>query len=93
MTGDPFVVVGPTRPEVTLQRVGKEAILHDAASGRAHVINGSAARVWELIDGRSMDDLVRDFAEPYGRPPDEVRGDVERVIDGFRRLGLLAEPA
>lgn len=91
MSGDGPVVVGPTRPDVTLQRVGREAILHDAAAGKAHVINASAARVWELCDGRSLDDLVRTFAEPYGRTPDEVRPDVERVIEGFRRLGLLPE--
>lgn len=91
--GDPIVVVGPTRPDVTLQRVGNEAILHDASAGKAHVINASAARVWELCDGRSMDDVVRTFAEPYGRRPDEVRADVEGVIEGFRRLGLLAEPS
>ena len=90
MAGDP-AVVGPARGDVTLQRVGREAILHDAGTGRAHVINASAARVWELCDGRSMEDLVRAFAEPYGRPPDEVRDDVARVIDGFRGLGLLAE--
>ena len=86
-------MVGPTRSDVTLQRVGKEAILHDAAAGRTHVINATAARVWELCDGRSMDDLLRTFAEPYGRQPEEVRADVERVIDGFRQLGLFAEPA
>lgn len=93
MSRDGPVRVGQTRPDVTLQRVGREAILHDAAAGRAHVINASAARVWELCDGRSMDDLVRTFAEPYGRMPDEVRPDVERVIEGFRQLGLLFEPA
>ena len=91
MPGDAVVVVGPTRPDVTLQRVGREAILHDAGAGKAHVINASAARVWELCDGRSMDELVRAFAEPYGRSPDEVRPDVERVIEGFRQLGLFAE--
>jgi hypothetical protein len=93
MPGDGLVAVGPTRPDVTLQRVGREAILHDAGTGQAHVINASAARVWELCDGRSMDDLMRTFAEPYGRTVDEVRPDVERVIQGFRQLGLLAEPA
>jgi PqqD family protein of HPr-rel-A system len=93
MPGDGLVVVGPTRPDVTLQRVGREAILHDARAGKAHVINSSAARVWELCDGRSMDELVRSFAEPYGRTPDEVRADVERTIESFRRLGLLPEPA
>jgi PqqD family protein of HPr-rel-A system len=92
MWGEHRAVVGPTRPDVTLQRVGREAILHDARSGQAHVINASAARVWELCDGRSMDDLLQAFAEPYGRTADDVRGDVERVLDGFRELGLL-EPA
>jgi hypothetical protein len=93
MPGDGPVAVGPTRPDVTLQRMGREAILHDAGAGKAHVINASAARVWELCDGRAMDDLLRAFAEPYGRSPDDVRADVERVVAGFRQLGLLAEPA
>ena len=93
MPGDGSAPVGPTRPDVTLQRVGREAILHDAAAGKAHVINAPAARVWELCDGRAMDDLLRAFAEPYGRAPDDVRADVERVLTGFRQLGLLAEPA
>jgi hypothetical protein len=91
MADDAVVQVGPTRPDVSMQRVGREAILHDAGQGRAHVINASAARVWELCDGRSMDDLLVAFAEPYGRTPDEVRPDVERVLEGFRRLGVFAE--
>ena len=69
MPGDPFVVVGPTRPEVTLQRVGKEAILHDAASGRAarHQL-GSAARVWELMRRASRWTISSaTFAAPFGR--------------------------
>ena len=32
--------------DVTLQRVGNEAILHDQRNGRAHVLNATAARVW-----------------------------------------------
>lgn len=78
-----------SRPDVTLQRVGREAILHDDRAGQAHVINASAARVWELCDGRSFEEVVASFAEPYGLGPDAVRADVERVIDGFDRLGLL----
>ena len=77
------------RTDVTLQHVGREAILHDARAGQAHVINASAARIWELCDGRPLDALVLAFAEPYGRPPDEVRADVERVLAGFADLGLL----
>jgi hypothetical protein len=38
-----------------------------------------------------MDDLVVAFAEPYGRSPDELRPDVERVVAKFAELGLLAD--
>lgn len=81
------------RPDVALQEVGREAILHDARDGQAHVINGSAARVWKLCDGRSMDDIVAAFAASYERTPASVRTDVERVVAKFRELGLLVEPA
>jgi hypothetical protein len=82
---------GPiARPDVTLQQVGREAILHDAANGKAHVINGSAARLWELCDGRPLDDLVNAFAGLYGRAPETVADDVGRTLAGFRAMGLLA---
>lgn len=90
-TGEPAKVAG--RPDVALQEVGREAILHDARDGKAHVINGSAARVWKLCDGRSMDDVVAAFAASYDRSPASVRADVERVVAKFRELDLLIETA
>lgn len=91
MAADPGPTAVRARSDVTLQRVGREAILHDSAGGQAHVINDAAARVWELLDGRPLDALLTAFGEPYGRGPQEVRSDVERVVRGFRDLGLLVE--
>lgn len=91
MTADSGSVDAIAREDVTLQRVGREAILHDARSGQAHVINASAARVWELCDGRGMGELLTAFAEPYGLAPDAVRADVERILARFRDLGLLTD--
>ena len=90
--GDVRTTSTSARPDVTLQRVGREAILHDGRAGQAHVINESAARVWELCDGRPLDALLSAFAAPYGLGSDDVRADVERVLTGFDDLGLL-EPA
>lgn len=92
MTADPVASRSVGRTDVTLQRVGREAILHDARSAQAHVINASAARVWELCDGRPMDELLASFAEPYGLAPEAVSADVERVLAGFRDLGLMSDP-
>ena len=78
------------RPDVTLQRVGKEAILHDGRNGQAHVINATAAQLWELCDGRPLDDLVAAFAALYGREPQTVAEDVRRTLARFEALGLLS---
>ena len=90
MTIDDRPTAGPiARSDVTLQQVGREAILHDGANGKAHVINGSAARLWELCDGRPLDDLLTAFAGLYGRQPETVADDVGRTLAGFRAMGLL----
>lgn len=78
------------RDEVSLQVVGREAILHDRRLGRAHVINASAAHIWELCDGRDGESIVSSFAALYERGPDDVRADVERVLASLRELDLLA---
>ena len=61
------------RGEVSLQEVGREAILHDRRLGKAHVINGSAARIWELCDGRDLESIITTFGGLYGRSADDVR--------------------
>ena len=78
-------------PEVMLQRVGNEAILHDRRNGRAHVINQAAARIWELCDGQAdLDQIVAAFAADYGLAPAEVRDDVIYILGKFRELRVLA---
>ena len=78
-------------PEVTLQRVGNEAILHDRRNGRAHVINQTAARIWELCDGQAdVEQIVAAFAAGYELAPADVRDDVHYILAKFRDLQVLA---
>jgi hypothetical protein len=81
----------PTRREgVTLQRVGPEAILYDKPNGRAHVINNSAARLWELCDGRAaVGEITAAFAKSYAMPVSDVQADVIATLAVFRDLGVL----
>lgn len=79
-------------PDVTLQHVGKEAILYDRRGGQAHVINDSAARVWELCDGQTtLNDIVNAFAAMYGLPPADIHDDVVSIMTSFAELHVLAE--
>jgi hypothetical protein len=76
--------------EVSLQRVGNEAILHDRRNGQAHVINQSAARIWELCDGhKTLDEIVSAFAAAYDMPAPAVRDDVVYILAKFRELRVL----
>ena len=75
---------------VSLQRVGQEAILHDRSNGRAHVINESAAQVWDLCNGRNtLDQIVSAFAAAYQLPASDVREDVEYILTRFHDLRVL----
>jgi PqqD family protein of HPr-rel-A system len=76
--------------DVSLQRVGQEAILHDRRNGRAHVINESAARIWELCDGQhTLDQIVSTFAADYALPAADVQADVQDILAKFRELRVL----
>jgi hypothetical protein len=77
-------------PDVTLQRVGQEAILNDRRNGNAHVINESAARIWELCDGHSsLDQIVSAFAASYNVAVSVVQEDVSYILTKFRELRVL----
>ena len=76
--------------DVSLQRVGQEAILHDRRNGRAHVINESAAQIWELCDGQStLDHIVSSFAAAYALPAADVQADVQYILAKFHELRVL----
>ena len=76
--------------DVSLQRVGQEAILHDRRNGRAHVINESAAQIWELCDGQnSLEQIVSAFAAAYALPAADVQADVQYILAKFHELRVL----
>lgn len=76
--------------DVTLQRVGQEAILYDRGHGRAHVINASAAHIWELCDGSAtQDEITEAFAASYDMPTSAVYDDVAKILATFRELQVL----
>jgi hypothetical protein len=81
----------PTRrADVTLQRVGQEAILYDRRNRRAHVLNDSAARIWELCDGHAtLEEITEAFASAYTMPASAVYADVVRILTTFRELQVI----
>lgn len=83
------------RSNVLVTRTGGEALLVDEAGGNVHVVNHTAARLWELCDGNpTVAQLVESMASAYGVTVDSVREDVQAIVRTFSDLGLLElEPA
>lgn len=81
------------RADIVLQDVGGEAILIDPRTDEAHVLNGSAARLWQLCDGeRTLDQLATEFGAIYELTAADVADDVREVLGELARLKLI-EPS
>jgi PqqD family protein of HPr-rel-A system len=91
---EPGVIEGSWRvtasQTVTADAVGGETVLHNAATGRAHALNVSASRLWELCRDRPrVDALIDALARSYGLAADEVRQDVVAALAELRARGLV----
>jgi hypothetical protein len=95
------VISGQVRPtrrmEVVLRRSGGETILYDTAHDSVHLVNDTAAAIWELCDGETQkDEIVVAICQLTGMLPDIVEEDVDRLMQEFVDAGLVVlegEPA
>ena len=63
-------------------RIDDEALVLDESDGGLHVLNATAAIVWECLDGVStLDDICVDLAEAFGVPYDRVAADVTGITE------------
>lgn len=78
------------RDNISVQHIGAETVLHDHQAQRAHVVNGTAAWIWDRLDGsRSLADIGLELAERYAVDVGIAQRDVSSVVDSFRQLDLL----
>ncbi len=68
----------------------EDLTLYDPRAEVVHILNLSAAGVWELSDGsQQVSDIAAKLAGQYGLEPDAVEQDVEDILGQFRQAGLL----
>jgi hypothetical protein len=79
------------RDSVVSTRLDDDLLIVDASTGRIHVLNSTAALVWECFDGDvTLDELAADLAEAFHTPLEAVRADTVEMTRELGRLGLLA---
>jgi PqqD family protein of HPr-rel-A system len=77
-------------PELPFQTLEEETIVVDPRTREVHLLNDTAARVWELLaSAQSVDDLMAALGEEYDAPADELRAGVEELLAGLTDKGLL----
>jgi hypothetical protein len=78
------------RDDIIFQEIGGEAVLIDPIAGRSHVINGTAARIWNQLDGSTPPQAIAHrLADEYDVEATTARADVDRITSSFDTLGLL----
>jgi hypothetical protein len=73
-----------------VRRVDHEVLVHDAAHGRVHVLNGTAGNVLDLCDGmHSASQIAHALSTASGADLSRVRQDVDAILNEFTLLDLL----
>ena len=60
---------------------------------RVRVLNAVATRVWELCDGRTLDDIVAHVVAEFEVEEQQARGDVEAFLRDLGQRGMVRAEA
>jgi pyrroloquinoline quinone biosynthesis protein D len=71
-------------------RLGRDCVVLDSTGEMLRGLNGTAARVWELADGRkSIGEISSEIALEYTAPVQRVLKDVVSFVERLLEMGLL----
>lgn len=72
------------------QRMDEEAIVVNPRTREVHLLNETAARIWELLEApRSVDELCEALEEEFEAEPAALRAEVEAFVADMGGKGLL----
>lgn len=78
---------------VNAEQMGNEWMLYDTQEGAVHVINSTAAFIWQLCDGsNSIEDIKKELMQSYDVADDtELDKDIDKILNHFDELGVLQD--
>jgi Coenzyme PQQ synthesis protein D (PqqD) len=78
-------------PDVVARRLGDASVLVDLRTNRIFELNLTAARLWELADGRrTVDEIIDILTAEFEASGVDVRAEVRQLIDALRTAGLTS---
>ncbi len=80
------------RADLFVREVEEELLLYDPHTGEVFLLNETAASIFDLLDGsRSPQDVADELLRLLPADPDQVLADVHRILEEFKKGGLLEE--
>jgi PqqD family protein of HPr-rel-A system len=75
------------------QRLDEEMIVVDPRRREVHLLNETAARIWELLAApSSLDELASSLGAEYDADGDELRTAILDCLTGLSDKGLVSAP-
>ena len=88
MTGELVKAVG----RFSETTIDTETVVMDLDSGDFFSLTGTAAAVWQRIDGtRGREALLAELVIEYGQTPEEIAADVDAFLTQLFAAGLVAD--
>ena len=76
--------------DVSWRRIEYEIVVITDDGLSLHVLNKTAAQIWEMCDGEhSPEDITAGLCERFDATLEEVTGDVQDTLDKLEGLGLV----
>jgi hypothetical protein len=73
------------------RRIGEEIVVIRGDGKSAHVLNKTAALIWERCDGRrSIDEIAADLCECFDVSREEACADVKEIIEKLTQLRAIS---
>jgi hypothetical protein len=77
---------------VIWRRVGDEIVVITDDAVATHVLNKTAAFIWELCDGTiGIDDITARLTERFDVSEEEAKVDIEEIIEKLTGLGIMKQ--
>jgi hypothetical protein len=72
------------------RRIGDDVVVIKDDGLATHILNKTAAYIWELCDGkRSIDEIAVNLCERYDVSPEEARTDTRETIENLTKAGII----
>jgi hypothetical protein len=75
---------------VIWRRIGDEIVVIKDDGLATHILNKTAALIWEMCDGkRGIDEIVASLCERFDVSAEEARADTRETIENLTKAGII----